>query len=110
LKAQARRVFIKSSDLEELQDLHLSYTGQDLLHSSLTRNVIKHYLSREGLNLLKNEFSKHDNRDQMKVVTKLLILEELMKTLNIPEVELGFNGGLKFAVLNDYLKGISSQK
>ncbi|MBX2861145.1 MAG: hypothetical protein KTR14_07915 [Vampirovibrio sp.] len=105
-----RRTFMRVSSLKHLQPTHQKKFQKDLFRSEFTLQEIESYLSPKGLAFLKEEIITNAAPGAyLSVVTKLIILAELLKALNIPAIELGSNAGMKYGLITHQLKSMAAQ-
>lgn len=106
--AQGRRTFIKASTLEHLKYAHKAMGHKrHIKDDRIPHSEIRFYLQEDGMAFLREAFQAANVTlspvDEIKLVTKLIILDELMEALHIDQIELGFKGGLKYAVLEQLI-------
>lgn len=119
-EAAGRRVFIKESSLEALAVVHMKLhalplrrkelprtciAGEDIRRDVISREEIRFYLSKKGLKVLSEDAYLNtqlkSNGDKIKLVVKLVILDRLMGHLNLKGIELGFEGGPQYPMLDE---------
>ncbi len=103
--AAGRRMFIKPRNLEDLNLLFKEDTGKKIFKKPITLELIEDYLSKGGLARIEEEVADDlDALEESKLVTKLVIIREVMKRLDLEAIHLGYCGGMKFALLEEHLK------
>ncbi len=111
-QAEGRRAFVKSSTFKALQPVHVDKGyGKEIEREAINANHLRDYLSVEGLRVLSNHAGLMqalcDDRDKsIKLVSRMIIAEELLRALNLSELELGYKGGIKYQLLDEHIAAV----